>query len=188
VGLNDWAALPPEVRARFTDRAAVMRFEGTGRFEANAAGRVFAWIGLLFGRPLPLGAGEAAVAVDVRTTPKGQVWTRRYGFGRGVETVVSAKRLGRGPWLEERAGLLVMRLEVFRDGEILVFESRGFRLRLGPVEVPIPSLLTPGRMRMTHQSRTADSFTFTLEARHPWFGVTFRQVCDVHDAEEPRPC
>jgi hypothetical protein len=183
LGPVDWAALPPAVRGRFTAHAEAMRFTGTGRFEANLAGRVFAAIGLLFGRPLPLRTGEARVDVEVRDDRGGQTWARRYGFARGVEAVVSAKHLGRGgAWLEERAGVLVMRLGLRRLGEALLFESQGFRLRLGPIDIPLPDVLTPGRMRMTHEALTAERFVFTLEARHPWFGVTFRQVCEVADA------
>lgn len=183
VGVKDWVALPPRVRARFDHRAAALSVVGTGWFEANAAGRLFARIGVLFGRPLPCRIGAAEVAVEARTTPEGQVWTRRYRFARGVETVISTKQLGRGPWLEERAGLLVMRMKIFREGETLAFESFGFLIRLGRFELPIPDLFTPGRMRMTHEASSARAFTFTLEARHPWFGVTFREVCYVEDAD-----
>lgn len=188
LGVRDWAALPPEVRARFTPGAATLRFRGTGRFEANWAGRLFAGLGLLFGRPLPLGVGEAEVEVEVSTGPEGQTWRRSYGFEQRRETVVSTKHLGRGEWLEERAGVLLMRLKVFRDGPRLAFESLGFRLRLGPLQLPLPELLTPGRMLIVHEAFGPTRFVFTLEARHPWFGLTFRQTCTVEDVKETFPC
>src|SRR5262249_10270389 len=124
----------------------------------------------------------------VRSSARGQVWTRRYAFGDRVETVSSAKRFGRSGELEERAGPLVMRLRVFRQDQALVFESRAFLIRVGPVDLPIPSAFTPGRLRVIHEAQDARSFTFTLEARHPWFGVTFRQSCLVQDVKETVPC
>ena len=84
-------------------------------------------------------------------------------------------------WLEERAGPLIMRLRVFEEERALVFDCIDFLLRFGPVEAPLPLVLTPGRIRVEHHDYGEGRFAFTLEARHPWFGVTFRQICELHD-------
>lgn len=49
------------------------------------------------------------------------------------------------------------------------------------MEIPLPLELTPGRIRVEHHDYGDGRFAFTLEARHPWFGVTFRQSCELHD-------
>lgn len=180
VGAEGWARLPAAVAARF-GACADAEYAGEGEFHANWAGRAFAALGVLFGRPLPLGVGAARVAISVRQTPRGEVWTRNYDFLGREEVVRSVKHAGRGDWLEERAGPLIMRLAVFEAAGALVFECVDFLLRLGPIEIALPLALTPGRIRVEHHDYGAGRFAFTLEARHPWFGATFRQRCDLHD-------
>ena len=58
-----------------------------------------------------------------------------------------------GSLLECVDGGLGMVLNVFEDGGALVFESRRFFLRLAGLRVPLPSLFTPGRCRVTAQGR-----------------------------------
>jgi hypothetical protein len=181
VGAAGWSRLPARVRARFASNVSAADFAGTGSFEANGFGRVFAIAGLLFGRPLPLRTGAAAVRIEVRACARGEVWTRAYRFANGAEIVSSVKHAGAGRWLEERAGALIMRLSVFEEGGALVFECLDFLLRLGTLEIFVPLVLTPGRIRVEHHDFGAGRFAFTLEARHPWFGLTFSQRCDVTD-------
>lgn len=113
----------------------------------------------------------------------GEAWTRIYCFEGGEEIVRSVKHAGRGPWLEERAGPPIMRLAVFEERGALVFECIDFLLRIGPMEIPLPVELTPGRIRVEHHDYGDGRFAFKLEARHPWFGVTFRQSCELHNVE-----
>ncbi len=182
VGAEGWARLPAAVRARFAANVRTADYQGAGMFEATPMGRAFACLGFLFGRPLPVRTGGADVAIQVRTEPRGEVWTRTYRFAKGIEIISSIKHAGAARWLEERAGPLIMRLDVFEQNSALVFDCRDFRLRFGPVEIPIPFLLTPGRIRVEHHDLGGGRFAFTLEAHHPWFGPTFRQRCECRDA------
>lgn len=179
VGAVGWARLPAAVRARFSGESA--EYIGEGWFEASPIGRVFAWLGLALGRPLPLNTGSARVLIQVTPTADGEIWRRAYSFDASSEIVRSAKQAGRGPWLEERAGPLLMRLAVFEERGALVFECIDFYLRFAAFETPLPLLLTPGRIRVEHHDRGGGRFSFTLEARHPWFGITFRQRCEMWD-------
>jgi hypothetical protein len=181
VGAAGWARLPPAAAARFGSRVVDAEFAGEGQFEASWIGRVFAWIGLIFGRPLPVRAGAARVYIRVIPRETGEEWTRIYGFADGDEIVRSIKHAGCGAWLEERAGPLIMRLAVFEQDRALVFDCIDFLLRFGSIAFPLPLVLTPGRIRVEHHDYGSGRFAFTLEARHPWFGVTFRQVCNLHD-------
>ncbi len=181
VGAAGWERLPEAVTARFGGAALDAEFAGDGRFEASWVGRWFARLGLLFGRPLPAHVGAARVFIRVRPTPAGEEWTRIYCFAGGDEIVRSVKHAGRGAWLEERAGPLIMRLKVFEEKSALVFDCIDFLLRFGPLEIPVPPVLTPGRIRVEHHDYGEGRFAFTLEAHHPWFGVTFRQICELHD-------
>src|SRR5262245_12971111 len=141
VGAAGWTRLPAAVIARFGGAAMDAAFAGAGQFEASWIGRLFARLGFLFGRPLPAHAGPARVFIRVTPTPAGEVWTRIYCFENGDEIVRSVKHAGRGAWLEERAGPLIMRLNVFEENCALVFDCIDFQLRWGPVHVPVPLVL-----------------------------------------------
>lgn len=67
-------------------------------------------------------AGVARVFIRVAPSSAGEASTRIYCFEGGEEIVRSVKHAGRGPWLEERAGPLIMRLRVFEERGALVFE------------------------------------------------------------------
>jgi hypothetical protein len=181
VGAGAWARLPAHVRARFDAGLRNADYSGEGVFEATAVGRAFARAGVVFGRPLPCHVGRASVDICVEAAGDGETWTRRYRFAHALEMVSSLKRAGDGPWLEERAGPLVMRLNVFVERHALVFECIDFRLRIGRFEILLPIVFTPGRIRVEHHDLGGGRFLFTLEARHPWFGRTFHQRCEMRD-------
>jgi hypothetical protein len=181
----DWCSLSPAIQARFAPRAARAIYFGEGVFAANWFGRLCALAGACFGRPLPLRTGHASVDIEVAPGPGGEVWKRLYRFGPAAEVVASTKHTA-GAWLEERAGPVVMRLRVFVADRMLVFESVDFRFRGLGRDWPIPALFTPGRLRVTHEDRGEDQFIFTLEARHPLFGVTLHQRCHMHVAGAAR--
>lgn len=185
VGAAGWARLPSAVTARFGGASIAAEFVGEGRFRANFIGRGFAMLGLAFGRPLPLRFGAASVHIRIAPSSAGEVWTRVYCFANGDEIVRSVKHAGRGAWLEERAGPLIMRLCVFEQRGALVFECIDFLLRFGTIDIPLPLQLTPGRIRVEHHDHGGGRFAFTLEARHPWFGTTFQQACELHDVGAP---
>jgi Domain of unknown function (DUF4166) len=181
LGAAAWARLPHAVRQRFSGGAEMREYVGEGEFKASLVGRVFAVLGVALGRPLPLRTGSARVLIQVKRTAVGEVWRRAYGFARGDEIVRSVKQAGGGAWLEERAGPLIMRLSVFEAVGALVFECLDFRLRFAGFEMILPLLLTPGRIRVEHHDHGGGRFAFTLEARHPWFGPTFAQRCEMRD-------
>ena len=145
VGPAGWARLPAAVRARFGANVRGANYDGEGVFDASPLGRAFAILGLAFGRPLPLRTGTARVRIEVRAQARGEVWRRVYQFANGVEPVSSIKHAGAGPWLEERAGLLIMRLDVFEEAGALVFECMDFALRLGPASLNSLRALRPLR-------------------------------------------
>jgi hypothetical protein len=184
VGAEGWARLDPHVRARVARGRA--DYVGEGEFHANWWGSLCARLGLLLGRPLPVGAGACAMHIKVRPEKQskggGERWLRVCEFPGQAERVTSIKRFGAGPWLEETAGPLIMRLCVFEEAGALVFLCIGFRLRLFRRDLPWPLALSPGRIRVEHIDHGDGRFAFTLQARHPWFGLSFDQHCVMRDA------
>lgn len=82
---------------------------------------------------------------------------------------------GRDRLLEVVGGGVGMVLEVFEQHRVLHFLSVGFFWRLGPLRVPIPELLTPGRTHVLHRDEGQDRFRFSMRIEHPILGLTFYQ-------------
>lgn len=197
---RDWARLSPAVQRRFGKRLAqgasavyvgrvvAMRVSPLGRFVARAA--------RLVGGPLPLKdeLGRAGV-VTVTEDPDGggQVWTRLYARACGFPQVIhSAKRFAGPTGLEEHVGAGVgMTLTVAVADGTLVFRSGHYFVERFGRRVRLPDWLTPGALTVTHAEAGAGeppgAFRFTLDVRHPRFGLLIRQEAVFRDAEPTEP-
>lgn len=194
LGADAWACLPAPIRRRFAaaHRAAPVVYAGRMRYRRSAVGLLFALAARLCGGPLPLRQADdcptdVAVYGDGRG---GVVWARSIHFDPAAppHRVISTKRMASrqadiGRLLECVRGGFGMVLDVAERDGALVFESRRYFLDLGPVALPIPHLLTPGRCTVTHSDAGAGRFRFTLVMRHPFWGTTFHQTGLFDDPE-----
>lgn len=191
LGTDAWLRLPAAVRERFAESTADVTYAGA--FEvvrASLLGRLFAWLGTLFGTPVvPRGGTNVAARVSVRATAEGIAWIREYLWPDGTRHVVSSTKVVDGQALIEKLpARLNMPLHVFEEGGVLVFESRGyyFDLRIGDlgVRVPLPEFLSPGSTRVEHVDLGHGWFRFTMIVSHRWFGEMFFQTGRFCAAEE----
>ncbi|WP_026431313.1 DUF4166 domain-containing protein [Paracidovorax oryzae] len=191
LGPAGWARLAPAIRRRFAAGHAATVYEGVMDLQCSPAGRCFAWLAACLRSPLsPL--RRSGVPVQVRVYGDGQggvVWERHLRIpGRRVHVVRSTKSVGTGGGLQERTdGGLSMALDVREESGALVFSSRRYFLAVGPLRIPIPSVLTPGTCRVEHRDLGAGLFVFTLEMHHPLWGCTFRQTGVFADPGELLP-
>lgn len=176
LGARRWLSLPSSVQRRFTTHDAVIYY-GETRTRLSAAGRVFAWCLALIGAPLPPLAGTASAEVEVSPVMGGMSWARRYRGPLGIGfTVRSIKRLASdGRLLECCGGGWTMLLDLDVEQGVLIFRSRQFFWRCGPISVPFALPLTPGRAEIRHEDLGDGRFRFTLTFDHPWFGRTVEQ-------------
>ena len=179
VGPAGWARLPAAVRRRFGAAHADTTYLGRLDLRCSPAGRVFAALGRLFGKPLAA-VDAQAVPATVRVHADGRggvVWERRFHCDPANDHLVrSTKEIAADGRLRERvAGGLGMALDVFEEDGALVFRSRHFLLLLGPLSLRVPALLSPGTCRVTHADLGDGLFRFTLDMVHPLWGHTFHQ-------------
>ena len=94
LGAAAWNRLPEAVRERFADTTAAATYAGA--FEvvrASALGRVFAWLGTLFGTPVaPRAENHVAARVLVRPDARGVAWDREYLWADGTRTSCAPPR------------------------------------------------------------------------------------------------
>ena len=188
---EEWNALSPEVRNRFSNRVAdeksivyageviEARFSTWGWLLAQAA--------RVIGAPLPLRADThvpAVVTVTEDARVRGPVWTRLYGRRRGFPQIIQSSKRFEGPTgLEEYLGYGVgMSLAVHVEDGAIVFRSADYFIDVLGHCLTLPAILRPGDLTIKHAENGPHSFTFTLTLAHRWLGplifqrVLFRDV------------
>lgn len=191
LGVDAWNRLPEAVRERFGDSTASVTYAGA--FEvvrASRLGRLFAWLGVLFGTPVAPRCGtDVAARVMVRPESAGVVWTRVYDWIDGTSHHVRSTKVvtGEKSLLEKLPARLNMPLDVYEAGRVLHFVSRGYYFDLGfGLRLPLPALLSPGITHVEHIDLAHGWFRFTMTVTHPLFGEMFFQTgrfCATEDAE-----
>jgi hypothetical protein len=188
---EDWGRLPLATWRRFSKRLAdgktaiyvgevvEVRFSRIGWWLAQLA--------RLIGGPLPTGGDTnvpSIVTVTEDAATGGQVWTRIYARRNGFPQVIhSSKRFSGPTGLEEYVGFGVsMALRMLVDGRALQFRSAGYFVQVGRLRLPLPALLTPGALTVTHSDCGSGEFRFTLEIIHPRFGNLIRQSAVFREA------
>ena len=188
---DQWGRLPLAVWRRFSKRLADGRtIIYVGEIDEACCSRLGWWlaqIARVIGGPLPTGT-ETGVPMIVTVTEDaatgGQVWTRIYTRRKGFPQVIhSSKRFAGPTGLEEYVGYGVgMALRMLVDGQALVFRSAGYFLQVGRRKLPLPALMTPGVLTVTHTDLGRGEFQFTLEIIHPRFGLLVRQSAVFQEA------
>ena len=193
LGERAWRTLPAAVQARFAVTAHLVpgAYEGTMAVRASWLGLAFAQACRLLGAPLAPWTGEdVPVRVDVHGDPAGAlVWDRTYSFPRHPAIRVSSRKMqgARGELMEVIQGGLGMVLALTVEDRALHFRSTSYFARLGPVRLPIPLILTPGRAHVIHEDQGGGDFRFTLSFVHPLAGETIFQTGLFRDPAEIRP-
>jgi hypothetical protein len=190
LGADAWNRLPEAVRERFADSTAAVTYAGA--FEvvrASWLGRVFAWLGVLFGTPVaPRCGNDVEARVMVRPDAEGVVWTRVYDWNDGTSHHVRSTKVvtARNTLVEKLPARLNMPLDVFEAGRVLHFVSRGYYFDLGfGLRLPLPALFSPGITHVEHIDLGHGWFRFTMTVTHPNFGEMFFQTgrfCATEDA------
>ncbi len=181
---DDWAALPPAVRRRFSRRhdgeATAVYVGHVTTCRLSRAGWLLAQALRIVGAPLPLSRARGlptVVTVTGEGASGGQNWTRIYTRERGFPQVVHSTKRFCGPTgLEEYIGCGIgMALRLSVEEGALVFTSAGYFIALGKTSIRLPDWLAPGQTAVTHRETIPEQFLFTLRLSHPWLGTLVHQ-------------
>jgi len=196
IGDADWAALPPSIRRRFTQRlAGGNTIVYSGEVVETRLSRAGWWLAQalrLIGAPLPL-CTDARVPSVVTVTEDmaqgGQVWTRLYARRAGFPQIIhSAKRFAGPTGLEEYVGYGIgVALTVHVSDLALVFHGDSYFVQVLGLRLRLPRWLTPGRLCVTHAELSAGEFRYTLELTHARLGTLVHQVAWFRETEQWTP-
>jgi uncharacterized protein DUF4166 len=181
---EEWSSLPPSVRRRFSKRLAgghTAVYVGEVLVtRMNRAGWCLAQLARLIGGPLPTSCEAnmpSVVTVTEDMATGGQIWTRLYARRRAFPQIIhSSKRFAGQTGIEEYLGHgFGMALGISARNGMLLFRSEHYFLQMFGRRLRLPRWLSPGEMTVTHAERSDGRFEFTLEVKHPRFGVMIRQ-------------
>lgn len=183
LGEAAWQRLSPSIRRRFGRKPVsgeTIRYPGVMEaVRASPAGWLLAQALRLVGTPIaPYAGRDVPIEVEVFAERRGGiVWRRTYRFpGRRPVTVASVKRPDRRAGLiEVVGGGFGMTLAVSERGGELHFVSRRYFWQAGALRIPLPDILSPGRLEVVHADEPGGRFRFTMAVRHPLLGETFFQ-------------
>jgi hypothetical protein len=180
LGTEAWNRLPEAARERFATTTAQACYAGSFEVvQASVLGRVFAWLGTLFGTPVaPRTEPNVAARVLVRPDANGVAWHREYRWADGTSTVVRSTKVmgGDGQLIERLPARLCMPLHAYEDGGVLHFVSRGYYFDLGfGLKLRLPRFFSPGATHVEHIDLGHGWFRFTMTVTHPMFGILFFQ-------------
>ena len=182
---TQWALLPLAVRTRFSKRIShttTVSYSGDViECRISRLGRILANGARLMGAPLPLSndTGVAStVIVSEDESTGGQIWTRIYNRRRGFPQVIQSSKRFTGPTgLEEYIGYgfgVALRVRASRQG--IDFFSDHYFFEWGNRRLRLPSILSPGSLKITHLDCGETGFMFLLSLTHRWFGPLIHQA------------
>lgn len=136
----------------------------------------------LTGALVPIEGEDFMVSVENRRIGDTFHWHRQFKKDNQVYTFDS-KMVQSGSNMIEFVGFglgLRMSLKV-KDGG-LIFEDKGYVLKLGPVLIPIPlhSLLGRSYIEESQALSGEDDLNMKFIIRHPWFGFSFSYMGNVN--------
>jgi len=190
LGAAAWHRLPAAVRERFSDTVETVTYAGAYEVvRAGVLGRLFGWLGVLFGMPVtPRSGANVAARVVVRPGEDGTHWDREYHWPDGATHLVrSTKVVGDdGSLVERLPARLCMPLHTYVEGAVLHFVSLGYYFDFGfGLRLWLPRFFTPGVTHVEHIDLGHGWFRFTMTVTHPLFGEMFFQTgrfCASEDA------
>ena len=191
LGEEAWKQLPLAVQRRFSKRLAGGR---TVTYVGTITQATFSRLGWgmaqalrLIGGPLPTSRDidvPFIVSVTEDTASGGQIWTRICARRDHFPQVIhSSKRFCGHTGIEEYVGLgLSMALTIAVKGQSLVFESDGYFAKVAGWRLRLPDWVTPGRITVMHTDLGDGRFEFTLNMRHPRFGLLIDHIAVFREA------
>ena len=169
----DWTRLPPALKAHY--QFADNRDEGT--LDIQYPGYLQPYLNLLrlLGALINRCGQGLPTQVEKRMAGGIQHWRRtiRFPDGREVQFRSHWVPAGGNALIEYVNPLLGLRMEVWLGEDRLQYRSRGYVLRLGPVQFPLPEWLGPGSVRIEEWALDEDRFAMDFRLHHPLLGEIY---------------
>lgn len=194
---DDWNKLHPDIKRRFNKNpefSKSLRYKGIlNELTASFWGKIIAHIA----KPLIGGAliphSDYNFPVDIQVYCKeglNHVFKHRVYQLNGRKPIEFISHMeqhedGSKRRLREYvgAGLGMFLIPFAKDGD-LHFRSDGYFWEIGKLRIPLPSMMSPGKTRLSHTNIGSDKFSIRIDIDHVIFGKMFTQEGTFEEVHE----
>ncbi len=179
---SEWESIHPNIQKRFSQDPTPdypICYNGTMTLvRCSLLGKLLAhsvqWTGALqpySGKNVPV-----IIKVSAKSGIEGVFKERIYQFaGKKPFRFNSHMMMKHGKLLEFVGGGFGMQIHIeVKDGN-LHFSDKGYFIKLGPVRIPLPYLLSPGDTYLLHQNEGENTFKIIIRIHHRLFGEMYYQ-------------
>jgi hypothetical protein len=187
---SEWNLLHPDIQERFGHNPQPdkpLYYTGhLSELSCSKFGKLLGYLTLPFlkGALLPFHDANVPVDIEVYSKPNNpSIFKQRIYHLHGRKSIQFTSYMqesSNGEVLEYVGMGLGMKLLLHvRDGD-LYFTSDGYFLQIFNWRIPMPDLLTPGVVHLSHCNEDAGQFRIRIEIKHSLFGTSYIQAGVFH--------
>lgn len=188
---GEWRELHPDIQARFEKNPALAKplyYTGyLSQLTSSKFGKILGYLSFPFlkGALIPFDDFEFPVDIKVYSKPNNPAIFKQRIYhlhGRKPIHFTSHMRESEIGEVLEYVGLgLGMKLILFVKNGNLYFTSNGYFWEIFGWRIPLPDLLTPGIVNLSHCNDNPSQFNIHIEIKHKVFGISFTQIGVFHE-------
>ncbi len=193
---EEWKKLHPDIQARFDKNplpGQPLYYTGyLSELSCSAFGKILGWLTLPFlkGALIPFNDFNFPVDIQVYSKPNNpSIFKQRIYRLHGRKSIqfTSYMRESENGEALEYVGMgLGMKLILHVENGSLYFTSAGYFWQVFGQRIPIPDLLTPGKVYLSYCNENAKQFSIRIEIKHKIFGTSFTQIGVFHETLDPQ--
>ncbi len=188
---EEWEKLHPNIQTRFERNPALTKplyYTGyLSQLTSSIFGKILGYLSLPFlkGALIPFDDFDFPVDIQVYSKPNDpSIFKQRiyHLHGRKPIQFTSYMRESKDGEVLEYVGIgLGMKLVLFVKDRDLYFTSNGYFWQILGWRIPLPDLLTPGKVFLSHCNDNPGQFNIRIEIKHAMFGTSFTQIGVFHE-------
>jgi hypothetical protein len=188
---DEWGKLHPDIQKRFGRNPELNKpLYYTGRLNklsCSTFGKILGYLTLPFlkGALLPFNDSNFPVDIEVYSKPNNpSIFKQRLYHlhnRKPVQFTSYMRESSNGEVLEYVGMGLGMKLLLHVENGNLYFTSDGYFWQIFNWRIPMPDLLTPGIVYLSHCNEDAGQFRIHIEIKHSLFGTSYLQAGLFHE-------
>ena len=190
---EEWQKLHPDIQARFERNPSLTKplyYTGyLSQLTSSIFGKILGYLTLPFlkGALIPFDDFDFPVDIQVYSKPNNpSIFKQRIYHlhdRKPIQFTSHMRESDKGEVLEYVGMGLGMKLILSVKNGDLYFTSNGYFLQVFGWRIPLPDILTPGKVFLSHCNDNPGQFNIRIEIKHNLFGTSFTQIGVFHEIQ-----
>lgn len=191
---EEWKELHPDIQARFGKNPALVKplyYTGyLSQLTSSSFGKILGYLTLPFlkGALIPFDGFDLPVDIKVYSKPNDpSIYKQRIYHlhdRKPIQFTSHMRESEKGDVLEYVGAGLGMKLILHVENGNLYFTSDGYFWEVFGWRIPMPDLLTPGKVFLSHCNNNPAQFNIRIEIKHILVGTSFTQIGVFHEIQK----